>query len=349
MKRATWIAACLLVTCSSQAFAARDDYFGKNEPPKIKDNKPGPVAEPRVNVGGDNIGNATVVPGLPYADGGNTCGFVDDYFPSCAFAGLSIAADVVYSYTPTADECVNISLCGSAYDTILQVRTAAGEYACAEDVCGLQSEIEGLALTGGVTYYIVVDGYNTACGTYSLTIDRCPPPCNTDCPPGAIAENEPACFDEYVDATNGGCNSIPPVFTDLPCNDEGVTVCGTYGNYLFQGAQFRDTDWYSINITSPTVLDVCVCGQGPTQLAILDAATGCDLITLVCGSVFGSPGEAACCQVPLNPGQYWIFVGTQGFAGTPCGTPYTMTISGYNCPPVGVEPADWSNVKKMFR
>jgi hypothetical protein len=119
------------VTCSSQAFAARDDYFGKNEPPKIKDSsKSAPVAQPRINVGGDTFATATVIPAVPYSDGGNTCGFVDDYFPSCAFAGLSIAADVVYSYTPTADECVNITLCGSSYDTILHVRDAGGEVAC---------------------------------------------------------------------------------------------------------------------------------------------------------------------------------------------------------------------------
>jgi hypothetical protein len=348
MKKATWIAACLLV-CTGQAFAA-GDYFGQAEPPKVKESSKsaGQVTPPSPNAGGETFATATPIPGLPYADGGVTCGAVDDYYPVCAFGGNSVAPDLVYSYTPAANTCINIDLCASGYDTIVHVYDSAlNLIGCNDDFCGLRSAIEGLALTGGTTYYIVIDGYADDCGAYDMIVSECPPPCDSSCPPGSIAEGEPTCSDEYVDATNGGCNSVPAVFTRLPCDDTGVTVCGTYGTYLFAGGNRRDTDWYEISITSPTVLEVCVCGAAPTQVAVLNSS--CSPVTLVCGSVFGGPNETVCCQVPLNPGIYWIFVGTDGFSGIACGTPYTMNISGYNCPPVGVEAADWTNIKSLYR
>jgi hypothetical protein len=348
MKKATWIAACLLVACTGQAFADRDpSYFGKNEPAKIKDSKPSSEpAVPIISAGGETFATATPIPALPYNDGGNTCNAINDYTPTCAFSPG--APDLVYVFRPTTDVCINIETCGSGYDTMLHVHDGGGaEIACNDDFCGLSSTIEGLQLAGGGTYYIVVDGFNVACGSYVFSVTECPPPCDYACPPGSFPEGEPVCHDEYVDATNGGCNSTPVVLTELPCDDDGLTVCGTYGTYLFEGGNFRDTDWYEVTVTSATVLTACVCGSSGTQLALLNGT--CEPITLICGSVFGSPGEEICCSVNVTPGTYWIFVGTDTFAGVACGSPYKLTVTGNVCPPVGVEPADWSNVKNLYR
>ena len=59
----------------------------------------------------------------------------------------------------------------------------------------------------------------------------------------------------YVDTTNGGCNSDPnnpaAKIKTLTC---GQTVCGTAGTYLNGTTQARDTDWYRVSLTAPGIL-----------------------------------------------------------------------------------------------
>ena len=164
-----------------------------------------------------------------------------------------------------------------------------------------------------------------------LSRDACPPPPGPlVCPPGAISDNEPACADEYVDNTNGGCNSDPNVFTNLPCGTD-VAVCGTYGNYLFQGGQYRDTDWYQITVTQNETLTWCVEGEAPTLAAILDGTGGCAGLSALDVQV-GNTRQQFCCTANVGPGTYWLFVSTQGFTGVPCGSKYVAHLTGHNCP-----------------
>src|SRR5262245_59732198 len=168
----------------------------------------GPPNGPIITGGGEDFASATVIGGIPYVDGGTTCGFVNNYNPSCLF---STAPDVVYRFTPATNVCVDVSLCGSAFDTGLWIYdgTTATDVACQDDspACGLQSNITGVALIAGHNYFILVDGYNTACGQYTLHVTACPPPPVCDpCPAAAVLEGEPACSDGYIDNFNGGCN-----------------------------------------------------------------------------------------------------------------------------------------------
>ena len=115
--------------------------------------------------GGEDIGNAVVIPALPFNDNGYTCDNVNDYDEVCPYGG-SYAPDVVYSYTPPANDIIDIDLCASGYDTKVYVYenayTPGAPYACNDDACpGWRSFIDDLPLTGGNTYYIVVDGYGT--------------------------------------------------------------------------------------------------------------------------------------------------------------------------------------------
>jgi hypothetical protein len=354
-----WLTVGLIAGTIGQASAIPGDYLGRIAPPKtekrnVPSSQPTRPPGPGIQVGGEDFANAVVIPGLPYADGGSTCGYRDDYYPTCAFGGNSTASDVVYVYTPTADGCINVDVCDSGYDTIVHVYAgnAGNMVACNDDACGpffgLNSLVEGVSVTAGVPYYIVIDGYAENCGDYNVLVTECPPPCDPACPPGSVQEGEVVCSDGYDDQYNGGCNSTPPVFTNVECNDTGVTVCGTYGTFVGPGGlDTRDTDWYQVELTTPTTLNVCVCGSQPTQLAIVNA--DCSFITLACGSVFGAPNEQICCQVDLGPGTYWIFVSTDGFFGFDCGSGYKVNISGYTCPPVGVEPASWSTMKSIYR
>lgn len=229
-------------------------------------NKPasaGPAAVPDPEiflVGGDTIEDAVAITELPYNDTGNTCGFVNDYDEVCPYSG-GTAPDVVYSYTPGADITVDIDLCnGSAYDTKLYVyeneHTPDNPYACNDDACpGYVSQIMGLALTGGNTYYIVVDGYGTDCGDYILDVTEAvtyPPPENDDCetaeylggtyPVSGSGTTYGATVDcEGVLDWNGVWYSF-----DLPyeSNDINIQICGV------------DADLYNVGIV---LMDDCLC------------------------------------------------------------------------------------------
>ncbi|RMF82979.1 MAG: hypothetical protein D6744_05570, partial [Planctomycetota bacterium] len=124
----------------------------------------------------------------------------DDYNEVCPFTNTG-APDVVYSYTPAADEVVDISVCNSQYDTKLYVYAGTcpdtgNPVACNDDACGsdgFKSEITGLSLTGGTTYYIVVDGYSaTSFGAYELNVAvGTPPPPAPQCDPNSLAGQNP--------------------------------------------------------------------------------------------------------------------------------------------------------------
>lgn len=302
--------------------------------------------EPGVNVGGDTYASATVIPALPYTDGGSTCGFANDITPPCFVTPA--APDVVYKFTPTVDMCVNISLCGSGYDTGLLVRngTTNTDVGCNDDACGLSSELEGVNLVAGNEYFIVVDGYNTACGPYTLNVSECPPPPVCDpCPPGAYLEGEPVCADGYIDTVNGGCNSSPVVVTSLLC-DPNATICGTYGTFNANGS--RDTDWYEFTVNAPTVINVSVNGGGLTGSAVAIIDNLC-APNVLCGAFTPT---ALCatntCVAAVGPGTYRVFVASF-FDGTPCGTPYVLNIRGMTCPPTAVPTSSWGKLKTLYR
>ena len=110
---------------------------------------------------------ATVIGAIPYFDSGTTAGRVDNFSGTCVGSG---APDVIYQVTPTVTQVYSISLCGSSYDTGLIIKTGGAcpgttEVACNDDACGTASELN-VALTSGVTYYIIVDGYTGQSGAY---------------------------------------------------------------------------------------------------------------------------------------------------------------------------------------
>lgn len=174
----------------------------------------------------------------------------------------------------------------------------------------------------------VFQGANTTCEP-----NNCPPPC-VECPAGGIPENEPACYTDYVDVTNGGCNSSPPVFGTVAV---GQTICGETGTYLFGGGNYRDTDWFQIDITSPTLITMTVNATFPVIFGPIGQYTpgvpGCENMT---GYIDPYLTEPACVPGTLmltcwNPGTYYFFVGATVYSGIACGSPYTMLIEGVAC------------------
>jgi len=309
----------------------------------------------QVQTGGENIATAFPIASLPFNDTGNTCGFKDDYDVACPYTG-STAPDVVYSYTPAGDTRINVDLCSSLYDTkvFLFDGSPANVVACNDDAScgysGYQSRLDLVPLTAGHTYYIVVDGYFGDCGDYSLAVTEVPPP--PTCPPLVACqsydepENEPGCFDGFVDTFDGGCNSTPPVLMPVTCG----TICGTSGTYLGADgySQYRDTDWYEITV-------------GPGNFTYTGVASGFDLLLFVltgpCGAVtvMNSVVTPACTPATLGfmgPGTFWLWAGPSVFTGVPCGSRYRLDIAGpgvTSCLATTAKRASWGTLKVLYR
>ena len=137
--------------------------------------------------GGETCGSATVIGSLPFDDTGSTAGASDDYLSSCAWAVGG--PDEVYAFTPASDMAVNVSLCGSSFDTVLIIyegNCSGAEMACDDDGCEFAgpSQLLGVPLTGGTTYYFVVDGcFDISSGDYQIAVEEvAPPPPPPSCP-----------------------------------------------------------------------------------------------------------------------------------------------------------------------
>jgi len=139
--------------------------------------------------GGDTFETATAIEALPYTDTGSTVGLVADYGPYGDLSGLvcefgdtyysatatGAGADAVYSIDLAEAAFVNVSLCGSGYDTGLGVFNSDGVLVAAnDDFCTLQSEIT-CSMPAGM-YYIVVSGYGASEGDYVLNVNAVNPP-----------------------------------------------------------------------------------------------------------------------------------------------------------------------------
>ncbi|MCP3998171.1 MAG: hypothetical protein GY722_24385, partial [bacterium] len=239
-------------------------------------------------VGGDTIATATVIGGLPYTDGGDTSTFTNDYDVVCPYTG-STAPDVVYSFTPAGDVNIDADLCGSSYDTKLYITDSAmNVIACNDDSCpGYMSEVFGVALTGGETYYIFVDGYGSSSGAYVLNVDGVivvPPPANDVCA-GAINLDEMA--QSFVVDT---CDGYTNAYSD-------ASACT---NYSANGA---DAVYYAV-LPENGQIDVCIDGGFDLSLYLVTD----------CGDIAGScvagddSGNPECISYSGGPGTYYLIV-----------------------------------------
>jgi hypothetical protein len=105
---------------------------------------------------------------LPSVAFGNTAGATNDFTPSCTG---STASDHSYEFTAPAAGYYTFDTNGSLYDTALMVFDGCGgpELDCDDDGgIGTQSMISGLFLNAGQTVIVVVDGYSSNSGAYTL-------------------------------------------------------------------------------------------------------------------------------------------------------------------------------------
>ncbi len=112
---------------------------------------------------------------------GNTCGYGDYYYASCAW---EYSPDVVFRFTVSTTSLLTFSLEGSSFDTVLTIHNSSGTtIGCNDDYYGLDSALSGWLAPG--TYYAVVQGYGYGCGNYRFSIGNpavAPPPAPTAYP-----------------------------------------------------------------------------------------------------------------------------------------------------------------------
>jgi hypothetical protein len=311
--------------------------------------------------GGDDMASAAMITALPFNDTGSTGGSSDAFDAVCPYSG-STSPDKWYSFTPAADTGVSVDLCGSSYDTKTYI--VDGSYniiACNDDfyfdaTCGTYvSFIEAASLTGGMTYYIVVDGYGGDFGDYIISVNEVipPEPCVLEC--DGVAEGEPTLNDGYVDNYNGGCNTPPAnPFQDLVADQYGnLLLCGVSGWYTSaEGGASRDTDWFTVTFGAAGTITWEMDAEVESYFFLL-APQDCGTVA-VAEQVLAGPCAPGVLVLSGAPGSVaWIWAGPSDFA-PPVGFvgneyAYTCNFSGMQEGPIATEPTSFDSIKSMYR
>lgn len=132
---------------------------------------------------GDDATTPIVLTGLTASDAGNSSSCFTDQSVGGGFS--HDAPDVWYEYTlDTCTDSLIVSLCGSAFDTYLTIYASNGTTVITTNddnfgACGsggnshLELDLNATAgIAGGDLIYIVVDGYNSGQGAYSLNVEQ---------------------------------------------------------------------------------------------------------------------------------------------------------------------------------
>jgi len=343
------LALLLLVVASSGAFD-----LGNRALDKPEGNTTPPPADPdAIRQGGDTILDATVIQDLPFSYTGTTAGYNHDYDEVCPFTG-STSPDVVYTFTLGYDMNFNVDMFGSAYDTKIYVYDEnLNLVACNDDYYpDYTSFLENVAVVAGVQYFLVIDGYGGDFGDYVVSTTFYVP-CLLDCPPEGVPEGEPPLQDDQINAFNDGCGSDnPDGFQDISGDAAGsLVLCGTSGWFLYDGSDFRDTDWFVATFGPDGIIELTADAEWPLYVFEL-GPQDCANVGVVQQIEVG-PCATASMTVTGEPfSTVWLWTGPTTFASPVGSTPfefdYTIWFSGLAPEVVATEPVTWSGVRALF-
>ncbi len=280
---------------------------------------------------------------VPSVTSGSTIGASLD--PEAFTCGTSTTAPGVWYSVVGTGALLRADTCGfRTYDTKISVYEGdCSNLFCVagnDDDCGLGSGVEWQSNIGQ-EYLILVHGFGSAVGDFDLNILEVVP-CDITPDPLATLEGEPTCFDFYEDATNGGCNSTPSVFSNIAC---GETVTGTSGTFvgLFDNGtptnpnddfvtNFRDTDWYLFSLDASQQVTIDATAEFDGLIGLINLTAGCPVTSFISSSTFLECSSGSVSAL-LAPGTYVAFIAPSVFAGYPCGVEYNMTLTCEDPPP----------------
>ena len=144
--------------------------------------------------------------------------------------------------------------------------------------------------------------------------------------PGNITmmENEPVCYNEYMDTINGGCNGlVVQNFTELSaCN--GV-ICGKSGFYNYEGVPNRDLDCYRLVLNAGANISMKVVADFKVRIFIISLPYYCNYDQYIGPGTTSVAGDTASLTytslVPINV-VFWIAPSTG--QTVPCGSNYVL-------------------------
>lgn len=255
--------------------------------------------------------------------------------------GVAGGRDVVYTFTLAAQSFVEIrSESGADLDWAISTVCDAttGDIACADNGSYNPTSCGGAItpITYGVfsfydllpagTYYIWVDTYGATGtgGDFALELLTSAETATcAGCPLGGIAEGEPVCTTDYVDAFNGGCNTTPTMFSSVTLGD---TICGQSGTYLVGTVNNRDLDWYQVTVPAAANLTVEVTAQFPSLTFIYSAACPVGTALAAVSSARCEPYEVV---ATVAAGNYYVLILPAYFTDMVCGSAsrYIATFS----------------------
>lgn len=224
-------------------------------------------------------------------------------------SGANPAPDVFYSYTGIGlEEDIIISLCdgGTDYDSYIRVYedcTLAVEITSNDDTCGLQSEVT-FESDGTSTYYIMIEGYQSNTGNFSLELTCI-----------AIDPNEPE-NNDCEDAIALVCNETVSGSTEFATDSGGNDAPDVYYTYTGSG--------------TPEVIYLSTC-NGTNYDSWLRVYDDCDLFSQLYSNDDSCGLQSEITFVSDGTSTYYIMV--EGYASNFGDFNLEMTCSEFDPPP----------------
>jgi hypothetical protein len=220
------------------------------------------------------------------------------------------------------------------------------------------SKLENVSLAAGQTYYIIIDGYGSASGPYSMEITVYVP-CVIACPDYySMYEGEPALIPNYVDLYNGGCNTTPShPFQHIPGSSHGSEIpygaaifCGVSGWYLDNGSNSRDTDWFTLQRANGFP-NIGVTADAEYASYIFELGGTCaGGVTVVQQAIAGPCLPATMTIVSPIGASVWFWVGPTVFAapGPDTSYDYVVWFTGLQPEIAATAPTTWGTLKALY-
>ncbi|MDT3403602.1 DUF6443 domain-containing protein [Mucilaginibacter terrae] len=257
-------------------------------------------------------------------------GSYSDYRNNSYYGGVSYSDHVGYPspevwYMINADAGTNlsISLCGSNYDTFVRLFDAWGNEVASDDDGGCGGNTSLLQHTIGETgvYYVVVEGYSSNTGDYSLSITAA----GGGLPAGANMSN----------AIDAGTFSGVGYYSDIRSNAPSCI-----GNDIGQPS---NDIFYRFTLTNPATVTLSTCGSGFDTYMHLLNSSGAVVATNDddnLGNQICTTYNEASLRLTLPPGTYYVV--TEGYGTNTGNIAFQFSLSQQAAPNISYAQGSYS-------